>query len=83
MSWILYTPDAFPSTCCVRKPFGINGRPSCDQTNSVKALKETQSTDRNQRKSPLDGVIALWPDIFFIHHWTTEIGDIAPFTPAL
>jgi len=57
MSWILYTPDALPSTCCVRKPLGINGRPSCNQTNSVKALKETRALTATSENHPWMGSV--------------------------
>jgi len=49
-----------------RKPLvtsgtGFNGRcPSCQPTDRIKALKERQSTDCNQRKS-LSGVVLFDP----------------------
>jgi len=46
--------------------------PSCHPTNSVKALKETQSIDPNQ---------VTWPRSFFIHYGTPEWKGVSLFTP--
>ena len=46
--------------------------PSCHPTNSVKALKETQSTDPNQ---------VTWPRSFFIHYRTPEWKGVSLLTP--
>jgi len=53
------------------------GCPSCHPTNSVKVLKETQSTD------PKLGNISYWPHPFFIHNQSLERRGVAAFTPAV
>ena len=60
-------PDWFASSTCSGREswetsgtgFSQAGCPSCHQTNSVKALKETQNTDLNQEKSSIHSGCSL------------------------
>jgi len=49
------------------------GRPSCQPTNSVKALKGSPRTDSNQWK-----ITIHWPHPLLIHHWPPEGRDGSP-----
>jgi len=69
-------PWLFPSTCAGRERFGIKvfagWKSFCHQTNSVKAVKETQTID------PTSGLASS-----FLHTAPDSWWGIAPFMPAL